>query len=850
MNILLVLFLISLGTSILLQVLNWLFRAIPAREAQVQALLAPQLAELRRQYRGMEYQAKERAIFRRYRYHPILALRSALPLFFQLPFLFAAFRIISRMPALEGQSLGFILNLAAPDSLILGYNILPFVMTGINLLTALLNPDFRLREKLQAIFIALIFLAILYNAPAALLIYWSFNNLFFLLRTLVNRLRYRGKERLADPLWESFCQALPKYLEGVALPFLLLIVFANLLEYLADGEGLYFYRFSKTVPLMLASAALYFLLNWRDKGSRRYKRGQMAGILPLLSAALLHLSGIHPFPSQRYVIFAYLCGAYLVLAFILSIIQSLIPNSAPQTAHKSLQPRPSFWQNALLVFILGLIPSLHLAAVNPMYLNGWFYPLFLLLPFLLIGMAYMLLSLFSRLWRLAKGSFPPLAYSLVFTALFFYLPVLRAMMQKNSAHDGDFWLLLLGTLSLVWFFSQRQGNKELSTSARQPLARPFYVFRALLIVFFILSAFNFVSSILQGEKPSQRKLQEIPPFLTKLSLKELPNIYLFVYDGVPNPRVFREQGLPLDKLEALFERYNYTLYEDTYTLGNESLNSMAMTLNITGEEPASQSKMQDIYSGNSLINLFLRQHGYGSYNLLENYFTGTYAMINEDLITEYYPPKELSDVQSDFFLTLLRGVMQGEFRFDTKGIMAEDRHTEDDRQNRKHELIRDQVSPKFVIDQVSKPSHSQNSGKCLPNETELWIERFEEAMVYLANDLKALSEHDPNAIAIFIGDHGPSLLGDCYVLQNYKREEITAELIWDRIGTMVAIHWPDATRARKYDQNLTVNQDLFAVILAYLADDPKPLQLMPDRSFSGYGLLTRPPIHFREGKVF
>lgn len=850
MPILLVLFLISLATSLLLQGLNWLFRAIPAREAQVQALMAPQIAELRKRFQGMEYQAKERELFRRYRYHPILALRSALPLFFQLPFLFAAFRIISRMPSLQGQSLGFILNLAAPDSLILGYNILPFVMTGINLLTALINPDFRLREKLQAIIIALIFLALLYNAPAALLIYWSFNNLFFFLRTLLKRFINKGQERPADPLWDSFRQSLPAYLEGVALPFLLLIIFANLLEYLADGEGLYFYRFSKTVPLLAASAALYYLLNWRDKGSKRFCQMQIVGIFPLIATAILHLSGIHPFPSYRYVIFAYLSGAYLALALSLSFIQRLDTPPAAKSARTSLQRQASFWQNAILVILLGFIPSLHLAAVNPMYLSGWFYPLFLALPFLFICLAYLLLSLFSRLWKIESGSYPRLAYSLAFTALFFYLPVFRAILQKNSAHDGDFWLLLLGTLSLIWYLGKRQATKEDREQSALHPARGSYVFRAVVIVFFLLSAFNFGKSILQGEKPSKRSLQEIPDFLAELKLKELPNIYLFVYDGVPNPRVFREQGLPLEKLQQLFERYHFTLYEDTYTLGNESLNSMAMTLNITGEEPVSQSKMQDIYSGNSLINLFLRQQGYGSYNLLENYFTGTYAMVNKDLITEYFPPKQLSDVQSDFFLTLLRGVLQGEFRFDTKGIMAEDRHTEDDRQRRKHELIRDQVAPKFVIDQVSKPSHSQNSGKCLPNETELWIGRFEEAMQYLENDLKALSEYDPNSIAIFMGDHGPSLLGDCYVLQNYKREEITAELIWDRIGTMIAIHWPDKARAQKYDQNLKVNQDLFAVILAYLADDPQPLKLLPDRTFSGYGLLTRPPIRFREGKVF
>ncbi|MDD3098142.1 MAG: hypothetical protein PHU99_10530, partial [Candidatus Cloacimonetes bacterium] len=453
-------------------------------------------------------------------------------------------------------------------------------------------------------------------------------------------------------------------------------------------------------------------------------------------------------------------------------------------------------------------------------------------------------------------------YSLAFAMLFCFLPVVRAMMQKNSAHDGDFWLILAVAITLIYLYRiqlnrQRKDSLDSLSSQKSPGFRrsggslKLYSvgINIILSVLFLTACTNFITSLVKGEKPSQRSLQELSEELSGLQLKDKANIYLFVYDGLPNPRVFREQNLPYQPLQDLFAKYGYKVYEDTYTIGNESLNSMAMTLNISDEQYKSMSKMQDIYSGNSVANLMLTKAGYSSYNLLENYFTGTYAISNQDLVTEYFPPKELTAVQSDFFLTLLRGVLQGEFRFDTKGIMVADRYTEADRQNRKHELIRDGVRPKFVIDQVSKPSHSQNSGKCLPNETELWIGRYMEALQYLERDLEALHQHDPEAIAIFIGDHGPALLGDCYVLQNWKREEISPELIWDRIGTMVAVKWPDPARAAKYDQNLTLNQDLFPVIFSYLADDPAPLELMPDRTFSGYELLTRPAVRFRSGRM-
>ena len=870
------LLLLSLTTSALMFLLNWLFRVYPKREATTQSILTSQIREIKARYRGAEAQLKIHDLFRRYRYHPIYALRSALPLFFQLPFLFAAYHALSDLPALSGIRFGIIADLSLPDAMILGYNVLPFLMTGINLLTALLNPAFRFKEKLQAIFIALFFLALLYKAPAALLIYWTANNFIFLLRILAQRFFTKGSKPVRDADSSKQTQVLPFYAIKVLIPFFMLIFLSNLLQFIADGEGIFIYRFSKTVPLLVASMAAAFLM-LKHSSFPYQKWGLTILALPLLLLLLLHLSGVYLIPTNRYVIFAWLAGFYLLICAFLTIYQC-VSTGKEKVAHK-VSTVYGKWDPALWVILL-FTPSLHLAAANPDYLSAWFYPLFLLLPFVIFALSWLMLKLSDAFipLRLRDGRLS-ISYALCFSILFCFLPVLRALMQKNSAHDGDFWAILLLAMTLIWLYrrlqlpdvqthevqalavapsnnnrsvlSEARTNHGGTASAGTPLTslRIRNVLNTIFIVLFLAALTNFVVSLINGETSSKRELQQLPPALQNLQIKDKPNIYLFVYDGLPNPRVFREQNLPLQPMLELFDKYGYKVYEDTYTIGNESLNSMAMTLNISDEQYKSMSKMQDIYSGNSVANLLLTDAGYGSFNLLENYFTGTYAITNEDLVTEYFPPKELSAVQSDFFLTLFRGVLQGEFRFDTKGIMVADRYTEADRQNRKHELIRDGISPKFVIDQVSKPSHSQNSGKCLPNETDLWIKRYMEALDYLKHDLEALHQHDPDAIAIFIGDHGPSLLGDCYILQNWKLEDITPELMWDRIGTMIAIHWPNPDKAAKYDTELAINQDLFAVIFAYLADDPAPLKLMPDRTFSGYELLTRPAVRFREGRV-
>jgi len=65
------------------------------------------------------------------------------------------------------------------------------------------------------------------------------------------------------------------------------------------------------------------------------------------------------------------------------------------------------------------------------------------------------------------------------------------------------------------------------------------------------------------------------------TFKEKPNIYLFVYDGIPNERVFREQNLPFERLKSLLDKHHFKLYDDSYTLGNCSLTSMGKMLDFT-----------------------------------------------------------------------------------------------------------------------------------------------------------------------------------------------------------------------------------------------------------------------------
>jgi hypothetical protein len=191
---------------------------------------------------------------------------------------------------------------------------------------------------------------------------------------------------------------------------------------------------------------------------------------------------------------------------------------------------------------------------------------------------------------------------------------------------------------------------------------------------------------------------------------------------------------------------------------------------------------------------------------------------------EYWPSINIADNKINNFYMLIRGILMGEFRFDITGVYAYDEYTY-------HAFLREKMAvkkdPWVTAMHAGSPGHAQLSGKLLPNETEFYLMRLNKALNYMKEDIKAIRENNPSAIIVILGDHGPYLTGDGRpTLDDYSPQEITELMIRDRFGTLVAIHWPDRERAEKYDGELRVNQDIFPVVFAYLADSYEPLKLM------------------------
>ena len=101
----------------------------------------------------------------------------------------AAYSCLSKMPALQGQSFLFIKNMGVPDAVFhigsFPINVLPIAMTIINIVAgAIYCKGFPFKEKAQIYGMALIFLVILYNSPAGLVLYWTMNNVFSLIKNV------------------------------------------------------------------------------------------------------------------------------------------------------------------------------------------------------------------------------------------------------------------------------------------------------------------------------------------------------------------------------------------------------------------------------------------------------------------------------------------------------------------------------------------------------------------------------------------------------------------------------------------------------------------------------------------
>ena len=244
---------LSIITYILTQPLMNLAEKFQNEEKNIQSVLSPQLEAIKKNFSGAEQHKRIQRLYKRYAYHPIFAVRSVAGLLLQLPFLTAAYFMLEDLNNIVGQAWWLIEDLSSPDRLLGGINLLPILMTAINIVGAFAVKDFSKRERIQASVIAVSFLILLYDASAALLIYWTFNNLLTTIAILF-------KPCFSKSLTSSRAH-LKKFLsaEFIPLSFVLTIfIFIPLDIYLTNAEEIWFSA-KDIFPYIIVGAVLNFV---------------------------------------------------------------------------------------------------------------------------------------------------------------------------------------------------------------------------------------------------------------------------------------------------------------------------------------------------------------------------------------------------------------------------------------------------------------------------------------------------------------------------------------------------------------------------------------------------------------
>lgn len=175
--------------------------AIQKEERDRQKAMEPFVSHIKKTFKGDERYMMLQTYYRQNNYKPVYALRSSVALLLEIPFFIAAFYFLSNLQDMKFSGFGVLNNLASPDALIsvgnIHINVLPILMTLINVLSSeIYAKGMKFKEKLQLHGMALIFLVLLYNSPSGLVLYWTLNNVFSLVKNIVNN--SKDKKRTAS----------------------------------------------------------------------------------------------------------------------------------------------------------------------------------------------------------------------------------------------------------------------------------------------------------------------------------------------------------------------------------------------------------------------------------------------------------------------------------------------------------------------------------------------------------------------------------------------------------------------------------------------------------------------------
>ena len=189
---------VSIAISVCTLPLYFFAEKYQQKERELQNRMKAKIKSIKAVFKGDEQYMILSAYYRQNHYHPLYAMRSSLGLLIQIPFFIAAYTYLSHLEMLQGTSFLFVKDLGLPDGIITAgavrINIFTIIMTLINLVSGMIYAKgLYLKDKLQLYGISLLFFILLYNSSSGLVLYWTMNNLFSLVKNIFQKIKSSKK---------------------------------------------------------------------------------------------------------------------------------------------------------------------------------------------------------------------------------------------------------------------------------------------------------------------------------------------------------------------------------------------------------------------------------------------------------------------------------------------------------------------------------------------------------------------------------------------------------------------------------------------------------------------------------
>ena len=292
--------LLSVVINILIFPLTALSEKYRKDDKDIKDKMENDIANIKKSYTGRERYFYIKTIYKQFGYSNFSSIKASFGLLLQIPFFFAAFLFLGNYSEFNQISFGFIQDLSQPDKLLFGQNLLPILMTIINLAsTYFYAKNMTNSDKYQLWGLSAIFLVFLYFESSALLLYWTINNIFSLFKGWAYqkfdtiKLQQNSANLLLIPIQtikeSQFLNRITKsiFVQGVVLFFGTIFVYkaipiagSDTGMYSADYSIIVIYLLAFFVLSVVVAVIIYYLLpkKWRNVATILATFGAFSGL--------------------------------------------------------------------------------------------------------------------------------------------------------------------------------------------------------------------------------------------------------------------------------------------------------------------------------------------------------------------------------------------------------------------------------------------------------------------------------------------------------------------------------------------------------------------------------------------